>query len=259
MENVHSERVLANLEPEKYKRVIAWLINQKRSRLPRQPTYGRVHLLEWARHRTSRGYQHYCECPCGFVGLLDSPALRLSRKLDEGCLRWDCTATSQATKLWFNAKFSMRRQWANYLFSNPFNVDQVWGGQLYPGTALVGEEQAFHNFWEFVQPQIDIYAGSTWVMKLDRRLPLVEGNVVIRRVAPKYFGRWNFLNFGGAFLDYKTVASMLLVRPEMIAAVHERELYSMRVLELLGQDNQRAAASVQILPDQRKILVEGNT
>ena len=260
MSKIRIEYAKIDLEVDRYLTALRSLLEKKRQRLPKQTRYGKVELLGWAERRVKGRTLHRCQCLCGHSGFFTSHRLHLSRMLDEGCAQDGCFATSQVGKYWLNSEYSLRRQWAHYLFSNPFEVDPAWGGQMYPGVALVDEAEAFKAFWKHVKPQLCPRRGKLWLRKQVEGAPLMEGNISISVRPPVNLPVWGFINFGGSFVDYGSIASLIRVKKELLHAVHLSSTFSADALELLSADNNEGNnASVQILSDEREVSVESDS
>lgn len=201
-------------------------VHRGRSLLTPGGSYGKLTLLPMTSMRRIDGYAHYeCECECGMRVYLQTHEILARGILEEGCATDDCPVTTLAGKRWLNPEFSLRQQWAYYIYTNPFDVDNKWGGCMFSNEKIKTERVGLKKFMAFTRRLLDPRQAKMWISKIEPALPLTKDNVKAISLKPTgmFENPWAYMFDGNEYYTHGDIAA--LVNTDINTVMHERMKY----------------------------------
>lgn len=208
---------------------VAGKLHRGRNLLTVGDRYGKLTMLPAESMKRIDGVTHYeCECDCGTKIYLRTYEVLARRTLDEGCATDDCPLTTLAGKRWLNPKFSLRQQWAFYLYTDPFNVDNKWGGCMFRNEKIKTERIGLKKFMTFAHKLVDIRRAKVWIRKIETTLPFTEDNVKIsvRKPAAMFETPWAYMYDGNEYHTHGDIATLLNTNINTVMQERMKYFYS---------------------------------
>lgn len=201
--------------------------------------HGKLFVVD--RHsRMIHGFKHYlCHCRCGHELLLQAYEIRAREKLNEGCAASHCHCTTLEGKRWLNIELSLSHQWAYYLYTNPFDVDQNWSGCMLPSAPIRSEEAGLRAFLAYARRLVNHRKGKIWLCKKRQSAPFQAGNLYATTSRPSrlFAMPWDYMFDGSEYRTHRAIATHLQLPPSLIMEVRVRHLLSFPAyLELTTQN-----------------------